>query len=94
MTDDGLIDVAPCPHCSAPEGCRTGAYYSGKWRERRSIDCYERQIKNLTEQLAELRKENATLERQVNIDTDLLAAKETDDAKRLRSLQEGPPDAN
>jgi predicted nuclease of restriction endonuclease-like (RecB) superfamily len=83
-----------CPLCSAPEGCRTGAYYAGKWRERRSIDCYERQIKNMTEQLAELRKENATLERQVNIDTDLLAAKETDDAKRLRSLQEGPPDAN
>jgi hypothetical protein len=42
-----------CPFCSAPEGCRTGAYYSGKWRERRSIDCYERQIKNLTEQLAQ-----------------------------------------
>jgi hypothetical protein len=41
-----------CPDCGAPEGCRTGVYYAGKWRERRSIDCYERQIKNLTEQLA------------------------------------------
>jgi hypothetical protein len=42
-----------CPDCGAPEGCRTGVYYAGKWRERRSIDCYERQIKNLTEQLAQ-----------------------------------------
>jgi hypothetical protein len=41
-----------CPDCGAPEGCRTGVYYAGKWRDRRSIDCYERQIKNLTDQLA------------------------------------------